>query len=68
MDLTASEIKQHVLDNNSLKVSNLYVAQVKQKYGIIERVNYNLGDGKAKVPVEKEKSIENSLRHFKMID
>jgi len=77
MNLTASEskatydeIKQYVLENNGFKVSNLYIAQVKQKYGIIERVNYNLGNRKAKVPQvppEKEKTIEDALRHFRMI-
>lgn len=37
-----------------------YTAQVKQKHGILERVNYNLGDRKAK-------AIEDALRYFKMI-
>jgi len=48
MDLTAAEskatyeeIKDYVLEHTGLKVSSLYVAQVKQKCGIIERVNYN---------------------------
>ena len=67
---TYAEIKEYVLDNAGLKVSQLYIAQVKRKHGIIERINYNLGDGKAKVPQvprEKEKAIEDALRHFKMI-
>lgn len=77
MDLTTAEskatydeIKQYVLDNTGLKVSQLYVAQVKRKHGLIERINYNVGDGKSKVPhvpLEKEKAIEDALRHFKMI-
>ena len=44
LDLTAAEskatyeeIKDYVLKQSGLKVSNLYIAQVKQKYGIIER-------------------------------
>ena len=48
LDLTAAEkkatyeeIKAYVLEHNGLKVSYLYIAQVKQKYGIIERENYN---------------------------
>lgn len=48
LDLTASEakatyeeIKQYILDKYDTKVSNLYIAQVKEKYGIIERENYN---------------------------
>ena len=77
MDLTQAEskgtyeqIKQCVLENTGLKVSQLYIAQVKKKYGIIERVNFNVGKGKAnvpQVPKEKEKAIEDALRHFKMI-
>ncbi|MDR0913748.1 MAG: 23S rRNA (uracil(1939)-C(5))-methyltransferase RlmD [Oscillospiraceae bacterium] len=77
MDLTTSEskaiyaeIKQYVLDKTGLKVSQLYIGQVKRKHGIIERINYNLGEGKAKipqVPPEKEKAIEDALKHFKMI-
>ena len=46
LDLTAAEskatyeeIKDYVLEHNGLKVSNLYIAQVKQKCGIIERIN-----------------------------
>lgn len=48
MDLTSAEskatyeeIKAYVLEHTGLKVSSLYIAQVKQKYGIIERENYN---------------------------
>lgn len=77
MDLTIAEskatydkIKQYVLDKTGLKVSQLYIAQVKRKHGLIERINYNVGDGKAKVPqvpLKKEKAIEDALRHFKMI-
>lgn len=49
LDLTAAEskatyeeIKNYVLEHTGLKVSNLYIAQIKQKCGIIERANYNL--------------------------
>ena len=48
LDLTAAEskatyeeIKQYVLEHTGLKVSCLYIAQVKQKCGIIERECYN---------------------------
>lgn len=67
---TYAEIKEYVLEKHGLKVSQLYIAQVKRKHGIIERVNYNVGDGKAKVPqvpLEKEKAIEDALRYFQMI-
>lgn len=67
---TYAEIKAYVLEKHGLKVSQLYIAQVKRKHGIIERVNYNVGGGKAKVPqvpLEKEKAIEDALRYFQMI-
>lgn len=67
---TYEEIKEYVLKNYGMNVTNLYIAQVKRKYGIIERINYNLGEGKARVPQvtpEKEKAIEDALRHFQMI-
>ena len=38
---TYGEIKEYVLEHTGLKVSSLYIAQVKQKCGIIERENYN---------------------------
>ena len=48
LDLTAAEskatyeeIKDYVLEYSGLKVSNLYIAQVMRKFGIIERENYN---------------------------
>jgi len=37
-----------VLDKYGFTVSRLYIAQVKRKHGIIERENYNTGEGKAK--------------------
>ena len=68
---TYEEIKKYVLDKYDLKVSQLYIAQVKRKHGIIERINYNIGKGKNRVPQvtpEKESAIEDALRHFKMIE
>lgn len=66
--------EQHLIrlpdENTGLNVSQLYIAQVKRKHGLIERVNYNVGSEKSKVPqvpIEKEKAIEDALRHFKMI-
>lgn len=38
---TYEEIKGYVLEHKGLQVSNLYIAQVKRKCGIIERENYN---------------------------
>lgn len=78
MDLTAAEskatydeIKDYVMEHFSLKVSHLYIAQVKQKYGIIERENYNKpksDDAKQpQCPPEKEAAITEALKYFKMI-
>ncbi|MBR0277459.1 MAG: 23S rRNA methyltransferase [Clostridia bacterium] len=68
---TYNEIKEYVLKNHGLKVSALYIAQIKHKYGIIERENYNKGKSVgAKQPQctkDKEKAIVDALRHFKMI-
>ena len=44
---TYEEIKRYVMENTGLKVSQLYIAQVKRKHGLIERINYNVGGGKA---------------------
>ena len=78
MDLTAAEskatyeeIKDYILERHDVKVSSLYIAQIKQKHGIIERDCYNKPKNKEskapKCPIEKEKLVEEALRHFKMI-
>ena len=78
LDITASEkkatyeeIQSYVLEHTGLKVSHLYIAQVKQKYGIIERENYNKPkseDSKQpQCPPEKEAAITEALKYFKMI-
>ena len=68
---TYEEIKQYILDKYDTKVSNLYIAQVKEKYGIIERENYNKpkseNSKQPQCPAEKVEMIEEALRHFKMI-
>ena len=68
---TYKEIKDYVLKQSGLKVSNLYIAQVKQKLGIIERANYNLpkseNSRQPKCPPEKESAIKEALEYFKMI-
>ena len=67
---TYQEIKDYVLEKFGLKVSTLYISQVKAKCGIIERECYNKGEGKSRVPQcpkEKEDAIMDALRHFKMI-
>lgn len=79
MDLTAAEskatyeeIKKYVAEHyDGMKVSDLYIAQVKAKYGIIERENYNEAKSddarQPQCPKEKEKAIEVAFEHFKMI-
>lgn len=78
LDLTASEakatyqeIKDYIFEKHGVKVSSLYIARIKEKYGIIERENYNKTKSEdarqPQCPMEKEKLIEEALRHFKMI-
>ena len=78
MDLTSAEskatyeeIREYVFEHTGLKVSHLYIAQVKQKYGIIERENYNKpkseNSRQPKCPLEKEAAISEALKHFGMI-
>ena len=68
---TYEEIKAYVLEHTGLKVSHLYIAQVKQKHGIIERENYNKPKSEdtkqPQCPPEKEKAIVEALKHFGMI-
>ena len=67
---TYQEIKDYVLEKHGLKVSTLYISQVKAKCGIIERECYNKGEGKSQVPQcpkEKEEAIMDALRNFRMI-
>ena len=69
---TYGQIKDYVLEHSGLKVSSLYIAQVKQKYGIIERENYNKPKSEnvkqPQCPPEKEKAIRAALQHFRLIE
>ena len=67
---TYDKIKYYVENKYGFKVSSLYIAQVKQEYGIIERENYNKGEGKSCVPQcpDKEReAIIDALQYFQMI-
>ena len=68
---TYNEIRNYVWEHHQLKVSNLYIAQVKQKHGIIERENYhkakNENAKQPQCPKAKEDAIVEALKHFKMI-
>ena len=68
---TYAEIKDYVLKEHGLKVSNLYISQVKRKCGIEVGENYNLPKSEdsrqPQCPVEKEKVIKDALEHFGMV-
>ena len=68
---TYQEIKDYVLKEFGLKVSNLYISQVKRKCGIEVGENYNLPKSEnARVPQcpkEKEEAIKAALEYFAMI-
>ena len=68
---TYEEIREYVKEHTGLNVSDLYIAQVKQKCGIKERQNYNKPKAenpkRLKCPAEKERAIREALKYFKMI-
>ena len=69
---TYEEIKKYVAEHNEgMKVSNLYIAQVKKKCGIELGQNFNLPKSEnakqPQCPKEKEDAIVEALRHFSMI-
>ena len=67
---TYKEIEEYVQNKYGLHVTNLYIAQVKRGFGIIERINYNVGEGKNRVPKvtpEKREAIIDALKYFQMI-
>ena len=78
LDLTSAEskatyaqIKEYILEKFGLKVSALYIAQIKKKCGIVLREHYNKSKKEKRVipqcTPEKEEAIMDALRHFKMI-
>ena len=68
---TYAEIKDYVLKEHGLKVSNLYILQVKRKCGIEVGENYNIPKTEdirqPQCPGEKEKAIRDALGHFGMV-
>jgi hypothetical protein len=68
---TYNAIRDWIKAKYGYRVTNLNIAQVKQKHGIIERENYNKPkspDSKQPgCPEEKVKAIEDAMRHFQMI-
>lgn len=71
MKATYEMIQKYILDRHRVKVSNLYIAQIKRKYGLEVGENYNKPkkpDGKVpRCPVDKEKMIVEALEYFKML-
>ena len=69
---TYEKIKAYVLEKYGFKVSNLYIAQVKDKCGLDKRLNYNLSKKDdqhvPECPKEKEDAIMDAFRHFGLIE
>ena len=68
---TYPQIKEYVLEHTGLKVSNLYISQIKRKCGIEVGKNYNLPKSEDSrqplCPPEKEKAIREALKYYGMI-
>ena len=68
---TYPQIKEYVLEHTGLKVSNLYISQIKRKCGIEVGKNYNLPKSEdsrqPQCPPEKEKAIREAFKYFGMI-
>lgn len=78
MDITCAEskatyeqIKNYVLEKYGFKVSTLYIAQVKRKYGLDVREHYNISKNEnqkvPQCPIKKEEAILDALKYFHMI-
>ena len=68
---TYPQIKEYVLEHTGLKVSNLYISQIKRKCGIEVGKNYNLPKSEdsrqPQCPPEKEKAIREAFKYFGML-
>ena len=68
---TYTQIKDYVLEHSGLKVSNLYISQIKRKCGIGVGKNYNLPKSEdsrqPQCPPEKEKAIREAFKYFGII-
>ncbi len=68
---TYAEIKEYVLKENGLKVSNLDISPIKRKCGLEVGENYNPAksedEKQPNCPEEKEKAIVDALKYFGMI-
>ena len=68
---TYTQIKDYVLEHSGLKVSNLYISQIKRKCGLEVGKNYNLPKAEdsrqPQCPSEKENAIREAMKYFGMI-
>lgn len=68
---TYTQIKEYVLEHSGLKVSNLYISQIKRKCGLEVGKNYNLAKSEdsrqPQCPPEKENAIREAMKYFGMI-
>ena len=68
---TYAQIKRYVWENHQVKIHSLYIAQIKRKCGIVERMNYNKSKKEnprtVVCPPDKEEYILEAFKHFKMI-
>ena len=68
---TYPQIKEYVLEHTGLKVSNLYISQIKRKCGLEVGKNYNLPKSEdsrqPQCPPEKEKAVREAFKYFGMI-
>ena len=78
MDLTSAkskatykQIQNYVLEKFGLKVSTLYIAQVKRKRGLDVRAHYNISRNEnqkvPQCPIEKEEAILDALKYYKVV-
>jgi 23S rRNA (uracil1939-C5)-methyltransferase len=71
-DATYEEIKTWIKKTYGFNVTNLYIGQAKEKFGLAKRKNYNLSKKEDQVvpkcPEEKMEAIKEAFIHFKMLD
>ena len=68
---TYVEIKKYVADHNDgMKITNLYIGQIKNKMGLEKSKNHNVGSGEGRVPTcpqDKKEVIVEAFKHFNLI-
>ena len=67
---TYAEIKAYIEEKHGIKVSSLYIGQIKSKVGLDKREIYNVVSGEGRgpeCPPEKEEAIMDAFKHFRLI-